>query len=179
VGLIPRGFRHFGWADDHHVKYDYPVKKWFQVVGSYDGDSTRFYVDGVKLSTSPRKWNTGTDQFLVGKNLNANSLDYFNGSIDDIKIYDCILSDSFIKSTLSVHFAPEQYLVSPNPTRDIIEVSGASVVQLKLYNLNGSLIKQIDNASSMDVSEEATGIYYLAIRSKNAQVGIRKIIKLD
>lgn len=179
VGITPRGFRHAGWNNDHHIKYDYPIKKWFNVVGTYDGDSARFYVDGVKLSTSPRKWSTSGEQFLVGKNINGNSRDDFNGAIDELKIYNCVLSDSQIKQSLAiehVHRLPS--LLSGNPTTGLIKLGDQDIEEISILGTKGELLHSSMNSQTIDISHISAGVYYLVVRKQNGVLMRRKVIKL-
>jgi len=84
----PKGFKHFGWANDISISYNYPNDQWFHITGTYDGDTAIFYVNGNEIKRGNKSWDTGQHYFLIGKNLNDNSNDHFNGDIDEIRIYN-------------------------------------------------------------------------------------------
>jgi hypothetical protein len=178
IGSTPRGFRHAGWGNDHQIKYDYPVKEWFLLVGSYDGDSARLYVDGVKIGTSRRAWNTASGKFLIGKNLNGMTADYFNGSIDDIKVYNCALTDSQVKQLLSVNeVISNNITISPNPTSGLIHFDGQVIKQAELHSSSGQLLMTCNDCNSIDLSVYTAGVFYLNLRTRDNEVSRRKILK--
>jgi hypothetical protein len=69
-----------------------PVGAWSYVTGSYDGTTLRLYVDGVlkasKASTGTTKSSTG--QLRIGGNTIWG--EWFNGALDEIRIYNRALS---------------------------------------------------------------------------------------
>jgi hypothetical protein len=71
--------------------------QWYTVVYTYDGTTAKFYVNGALASTSP---NTGSVTFtpnsndlLIGKHENPPYPYYFNGVIDEIRIYNRALTN--------------------------------------------------------------------------------------
>ncbi|MEW6087619.1 MAG: LamG domain-containing protein [bacterium] len=72
-------------------------EKWHYITGTYDGQTAKIYFDGVLQNTT-----------IVGNNLPSNTRDlfigrwyrgrYFNGIIDDVRIYDYALSESEIQN---------------------------------------------------------------------------------
>lgn len=54
--------------------------------------------------------------------------------------------------------------VYPNPVSSVLEVSSKEKVeQLLLYNLNGQVVKKVENDNSIEVSELSVGIYLLKL----------------
>lgn len=72
--------------------------KWYYIVTTYDKSNVKFYIDGVLVSTFPQtgQSTTNTNPIRIGANsiLNGN---WFNGKIDDIRIYNRILSNAEIQ----------------------------------------------------------------------------------
>jgi len=65
---------------------------WHHIAGVYDGTTSYIYVDGVLANSATRTNNLsrGTDNFDIGINY-ARAI-YFNGSIDDVRVYNRALS---------------------------------------------------------------------------------------
>jgi hypothetical protein len=59
--------------------------------------------------------------------------------------------------------------ISPNPAKDALNISSSNIIkQVSIYNINGSLIKVIqDNTHSINVSELSKGMYILVIKTEN------------
>ncbi|MCD6394343.1 MAG: hypothetical protein J7M40_12645 [Planctomycetes bacterium] len=64
--------------------------EWHQVVGSWDGAIRRLFVDGVEIHSTPNSGSINfTDQAVAigGRMTGGNPGNYFNGQIDDVRIY--------------------------------------------------------------------------------------------
>ncbi|HET7314175.1 alpha-L-arabinofuranosidase C-terminal domain-containing protein [Salinisphaera sp.] len=73
--------------------------RWYQLVGVYDRDAgeTRLYVDGVLQDRQPYAdsdaWRADGD-FAIGRGLfGGNPVDFVDGAIDDVRVYDRALAD--------------------------------------------------------------------------------------
>lgn len=71
------------------------VGQWYQIAGVYDdaADTQALYVDGVLQQTTPATtdWNA-TGSLAIGRGLSGGSVDWVNGSIDDVRAYSAALS---------------------------------------------------------------------------------------
>jgi len=67
----------------------------------------------------------------------------------------------------------------PNPTQHtiFIETQGQFVETIKIINLQGSVIKQVEKTSQVDVSNLASGMYFMEIYSEGNRI-TKKFIKL-
>lgn len=72
------------------------LNTWNHIVGTYDGSNTCLYVNGILVDQDIGilLTNQGTT-LLIGNNFTANS--YFNGIIDDIRLYNCVLNSNDVK----------------------------------------------------------------------------------
>jgi hypothetical protein len=77
---------------------------WYNIVGTYDGDSTyKIYVNGVLKSTNKNTGlpiGTSSDSMSIGMDIYGASSGYpynFHGIIDDIRFYNRVLADSEIQ----------------------------------------------------------------------------------
>ncbi|MCU0370350.1 MAG: DUF2271 domain-containing protein [Bacteroidales bacterium] len=69
----------------------------------------------------------------------------------------------------------KNYRVFPNPTTGLITVYGDNITGIRIYNYNGSLIG-IAASSSIDLSDQPEGVYYLKINSDNGVI-TKKVLK--
>jgi tetratricopeptide (TPR) repeat protein len=74
--------------------------EWHQVVGTYDGANVRLYVDGVEDSNSPiansRGISSNDEPVYIGGNSESTAR-FWNGLIDDVRIYNYALSKAEVK----------------------------------------------------------------------------------
>ena len=85
----------YGHSYDFDTGIDLDDANWHQISITFDGTNVRTYKDGVESSGSPTarpSLNTvlGSNQFVIGSFKVANQ--YWNGSIDDVRIYNRALS---------------------------------------------------------------------------------------
>ena len=103
--------------------------QWHQVVVTKKNDRSYLYMDGYYVSeTAPHTWNTNNSSIMIGQWSDFNR--YFQGSIDDIRIYSRALTTAEIQSLYSEADAQSaSYTVTFNS-------NGGSVVsnQSAVYN---------------------------------------------
>ncbi len=79
------------------------VGQWIHMVGTYDGNNIRLYVNGELICTRPISGNIPVDNNPVTIGMEENYADkqffsFFNGRIDDVKMYKRALNASEIQS---------------------------------------------------------------------------------
>lgn len=87
----------------------------YYVAATYDGETMRLYVDGVEVATNTTPSGaihtvTTSGAFAVGR-LGALSADYFDGTVDEVAIYNRVLTASEIA---------DHYQAGINPTPDAV-----------------------------------------------------------
>lgn len=95
-----------GSAASVYTWMDKPIlaDQWYHVVGVIDTHSNSLYVNGEHVVTVPHNGkviNHGAPISIGKASVNSLSTRYFKGTIDDIKIYNYILSDSEIFESYS------------------------------------------------------------------------------
>jgi len=73
------------------------LKVWYHIVGTYDGNVQRLFINGEEVASA--SWSntfTITTGISLGKDYEAD-VQYFNGIIDEVRIYNRALSEEEIK----------------------------------------------------------------------------------
>ncbi len=133
------------------------------------------YKNGLEiLRDTMSDWNTinDNDTFKLGTGP-GNEIEWFNGVIDDLHIYDYALSASEVAQLYglptSVQTVTNQILnVYPNPANNLLNIETNSTVNIQILNVLGVVITteklQIGN-NAIDISNFAKGVHL--IRSEN------------
>ncbi|MFA6432514.1 MAG: LamG domain-containing protein [Candidatus Paceibacterota bacterium] len=68
--------------------------KWHHLVGKYDGTKSYIYVDGILQNSADKtnNMNLATEFLDIGVGYDRGANSYFNGSIDDVRVYNRALS---------------------------------------------------------------------------------------
>ena len=70
------------------------------------------------------------------------------------------------------------FSIFPNPTSDIISINSfTKVVEIKIYNTMGQLVKSNRDKAEIDLSGIAQGFYYVKIKDENGTYGVKKVLK--
>ena len=96
---IPRNqaMKFYFWDVDREVDWSFALNKWVNLCATFDGQTRRFYVDGVRIAsiTSPPAPVVLGKPLYIGALKYSNVVDsFFHGAIDDIRIYNRALSDN-------------------------------------------------------------------------------------
>jgi|GEM_PF-1383089 len=135
-----------------YVELDVPINKadyenqWVHVAATYDGKTKRVYRNGVligSINTTGPIISTGTSPVLIGQN--QAQPEYFNGKIDEVRLWGRALCQTEIQQTMNCELTiPQNGLIAyykfnqgfasiPNPSViTLLDASG--------NNLNGTLI---------------------------------------
>lgn len=162
---------------------------WQHYVLSSDYDSLRMYIDGIKQWSIYKGFNSTftSDSIYIGVSGNTTYHGNLNGSVDDIRVYNRVLSSLEIDSLFNepnpvttsksdIVVANNSIGVYPNPTNHQINFSVYTNVQLT--NLTGQIIADSKNVNTLDLSSQPAGIYFLTFTDDNGQVIQRsKIVK--
>lgn len=79
---------------------------WYHISMTYDDESLKLYINGELAAAISKKFTTqflDNDPVVIGSFLNSKNERYLNGYIDDVKIYNRVLSD---KEILELYNAP-------------------------------------------------------------------------
>ncbi len=82
-------------------------------------------------------------------------------------------------NAVSLRYIPAVVEISPNPVKDIFQVKGIPQGTYQIQDTKGRIIQSgdIENDLSIDISQEAKGVYLISIHTEN-DIITRRIIKL-
>jgi hypothetical protein len=69
----------------------------------------------------------------------------------------------------------ESLVAYPNPVKDVLNVKGSSNADITIRNIEGRVVKSVTNASQVSVSDLASGIYSVTIKS-GKEVSTQKVV---
>lgn len=84
-----------GYGDDLVANFTLPVNTWSHLCGTYDGSTARLYVNGRLLASGSKLYTTGSNYLYIA--VQSTLAQYFNGKIDDVRIYNSALSATQIR----------------------------------------------------------------------------------
>ncbi|MFN4082153.1 MAG: LamG-like jellyroll fold domain-containing protein [Bacteroidia bacterium] len=165
-------------------------KNWDHIVAVMGNDSLKLYINNVLIAKSRKTFTTtfSNDSIFIGASGHNGFPGFFNGSIDDIRVYNRILSEREIDSLFrepnpfpstglnTFNQTSKAINVYPNPAKSQIQFSENASV--KMLSISGQVIAEVSNASYIDIEDKPSGIYMLIFTDINGNVLQRtKIIK--
>lgn len=174
---------------NHSVSVSNVINTWYHYVVIYDGTNSKIYRNGALVNSAAKTINTGVNStanlFRLGLT-ESGGTGYFNGAIDDLKIYNFALSDAqvtnlFTNNSLlsSQNFNQNNLEVSlyPNPTNNVLNIEMTNDVKsIEIYNIQGQKVK-VANQKQINVSDLANGMYMIKIQDTENAVSTKKFLK--
>ncbi|HLP62913.1 LamG-like jellyroll fold domain-containing protein [Flavobacterium sp.] len=180
----PNNLYHFATGNNHTFATANSID-WTHLVFVYDGTQSKIYKNGVLLGAANLTVNTQNNNNIFTLGLTEQGAqNYFNGVIDDLKIYNYAISDTdanslFTNNTLaSEDFNSQnlQAIIYPNPTTDTFTIEMENEVQsVEIYSLQGQKVL-ISTSKNINVSDLSKGIYLVRIEDENNAVATQKLI---
>ncbi len=166
----------------------------FAVVVDKTNGTCDFYIDADNVTCSDQiRTDLGTNSDIyLGRTTNNQHKLY--GYLDDVRIYNVLLSESEIsavynllaKSGGNIPSKPETensvITMYPLPVKDNVYINNLnSVVRIELINLTGEVVEQfeINNVDEyiVELNEYKSGVYYIRFIKENESSEIRMIVK--
>jgi hypothetical protein len=100
------------------VRARYPTNTWSHLAISYDGAMLRLYLNGLLVSNAPETSliTTSTSPLFIGGDQTMGQ--YFNGRIDEVRIYNRGLTAAEIQADMnSPAVSPTPTPATPTPTK--------------------------------------------------------------
>ncbi len=100
--------------------YNFLLNEWYHIIRSYDMVSQKVYLNGNLINEFPfsQNINTNTHNFQIGRRLPSDY--YFNGNIDDMRIYNRFLTEDEV----SMLYHDTYWMIPPEVT---IEITSGNV----------------------------------------------------
>lgn len=189
--LNPNTITHFVLSPSNHsVSTTTVINTWYHLVMMYDGSNSKTYINGALIDSAVRTINTGVG---TGASLNLFRLGlteqgtagYFNGAIDDLKIYNYAITDTqvlnlFTNNSLlsSQNFNQNNLQVAlyPNPATDILNIEMTSEVKsVEIYSLQGQKV-MTSTQKQINVSSLSKGMYLIKVTDAENNSSSQKLI---
>jgi hypothetical protein len=84
------------YGDDLEVSNFWDTN-WHFIALTYDGTTAKLYADGTLVASAAKSWNLVPYECNIGEQVN-NGSEYWNGNIDDVRIYNQALSATQISN---------------------------------------------------------------------------------
>lgn len=180
---------------------DLGFNEWHFLAAVKDDSFIKLYIDSMMVDSVAcpilGSFSTNTDNSDIGRHYYNNSAkSYFNGKIDDFRIFDCALEGYEILDIYNETLEEEDTTnnvsvldynkpnveIFPNPTNSIIHLQNYSSNNLafKLYTLEGSIIEEgvLEGKTDFDLSTKPAGTYFIQVFD-NVYSDVFKIIKTN
>lgn len=121
---------------------------WHHVVGTYDGVTMKLYMDGVEVGSQAASGliSTSTDPLFIGTkhdevNPDQHPGDYFQGKLDDVRIYNYPLSEQEIYDLVAMgENAPPVILSIEAPAELVLSVTDSIDADATVFDVNGDQV---------------------------------------
>ena len=161
---------------------------WIHMATTYDGSTTRTYINGVLVVTYAVSLFTNTIdsgyKLSFGKRGGENITGFStNGLIDDLKIYNLALTNAQVtqlfNGTLSnSNFQTNNLTFSlyPNPATNLVIIDLETALKsVELYSLLGQKVLTSDK-NQVDVSSLSKGMYMVRVEDVEGSVSTQKLV---
>lgn len=169
------------WAND--ISFSNPLNfgTFYTFVFVYDGTDCKVYRDGVQIGLNTVTPNTLGTTFRIGRTTTGLG-GFFNGSIDDLRIYNEALTATEVSQLTSAldTFSFQNSIpirLVPNPAKNTVTLNLISndILWVAIYNAQGQIVLQ-QSGTSIDVSALETGIYCVKVVNSSGAEGQQKLV---
>ncbi len=177
---------HFSTGGSHGIANTLGLFNWTHYVFTYNGTASKIYKNGVLVGTQAIAFNTfnNANLFRLGLSETGNA-NYFNGAIDDLKIYNYAISDSEVlnlytnNSTLAskeLNLQNTKPAIYPNPATDTFTIQMENDLKsVEIYSIQGQKILT-SKSKKINISGLAKGIYLVKITDSKDSFATQKLI---
>lgn len=175
----------FGYANNLSASITNGQNEWCFFTYTYDGTNAKIYKNGLLLTTVAKNWNTTANGNLLYLGVGVGGEYVFNGAIDDLKVYNYVLSDMSISNlynnnTLSSSDFSQNNLevaLYPNPVQDLLNINVDNAIKsVEIYNIQGQKVLN-STSNEVDMSSLNSGIYLVKITDENNSIATKKVVK--
>lgn len=182
----------FATTNEQYFSASEPItlNAWQHYVITYSNDSLTLFINGQlenRIYKGFVSTFSDTEPVYVAQSGSVGNMRYFNGAIDDLRIYNRTLNQQEADSLYNepnpvptgisnINESADLISIYPNPANNQIRFSNLTTVQLT--NIAGEIISTRKNVNTLDLSQQPAGVYLLTFSDSNGQVIQRsKILK--
>ena len=155
----------------------------------------KFYINGQQNGSIAEGYEFDTGKpsalgkLIFGSFSATSLLRNFTGMLDEVYLFNDVLSEAEVKELMTID-NPQEYLsvengpvfkdlkLFPNPAHQTLNIVGADLVNAKLYDLFGRIIKSVTiNNNQLDVSSIDNGVYIIKMTDKEGNSYMSKFMK--
>ncbi len=148
---------------------------WTHYVITYDDDSLKLYINNVLDFKIPKGFQSvfgNTDPVLLGASNDAVNNRYFNGAIDDIQIFDRVLTANEVALLFNAanpmltvaENTSSSIAIYPNPANESLSIQNMEPCNYELRDLAGQLLisfSGMEHQTTIDVAHLQPGSYFI------------------
>ncbi len=132
-----------GQYDDFFGNSTFVENNWHFIVVTYDGYIVKLFVDGILDSSNPKNLNTTENNLIIGRSpLVHPSPTYFVGCIDDIGIWNRVLTDNEIQIMNNVIVCSDNTTITPSDAE--LNINSNAVFTANSGNIESTFTWQSD-----------------------------------
>ena len=90
-----------GYGDDISLVGFWDIGVWHHICLTYDGATARLYADGLEVNSMAKNWDLVRSMARLGRQVNS-AAEFWNGLVDEMRIYDRALSQGEIDHLMDV-----------------------------------------------------------------------------
>jgi chitodextrinase len=136
------------------------VGQWQHVAVTYDGSTARFFVGGTQVASRPFTANVGdSDDWRIGA-YGGSPFGFFDGLIDEVRIYDRGLSAAQIQADMATPVAAAPAVISTTPANGATEVNGAPTIRA---TFNQAMSASTVNTTTVELRDASGSVVPAAV----------------
>ena len=136
-----------------------PLNQWVHLAGTYDGTSMKMYMNGVLIEeqqkSGPIDWEFKPLELRIGSYIDDNELYYWDGFVDEVRIWDIARTQEDIRQTMCVPLQGDEAGLVAYYKLD--ELSGSDVFDASINGLDGAMGNSMIPAQDRQISGAGIG----------------------
>ncbi len=144
IGLnYPATLAYKGWGDDINATLNFSMNDWMHALVTFDSIHMNLYANNNLVgSGSVQNWFTQGNSFFIGAQIDTTN-NYFNGKIDEIAVWNRVLSDTEIKQVFNTCKLSE----SMQPQNDTAKIGSQARFMISYPDSSAKFQWQLNNGS--------------------------------
>lgn len=162
---------------NRYISHPVPVGEWTHILCTAQNNITKVYVNGAyigQVSTTSRL-DSSASNLCIGRETYASGYFSFNGNINDVRVYDHILSEKEIKELAQAKILHYKFDDFQEPTRNMLIGGGEPVTSSSYAIKDYPLVEPLVEGRTYTVSMKATlgeGKSYFGLYNSGPHVSV-------